>query len=398
METRQERTQQSGGTGIFSRTTQDLRVLRELLVRVKETQYRPNADELNVLSWLNRQILLGYVGGTFLFTLPGVLAFRFWRPQTLLRFTVSSGAASAGLAYGGSLGYPLFTRDKPTKKLLELDGSPLQGELVAILREKYPNHPALAALNARPNTSGVMYDENGERAYPRLPPAPDNGSQHEPNFGPSDRARTAQRPEGEPASGSGHKEREERGGLRKRIRADLERRRQQGGISPEGAGPVVLERQEEMSGTGRGEGMGWEREHRMARREDGGSESSRVNVPAQGRPELRRHTEVTADTFFSEPLDIAMGGDIAPLQPSVQQSDSEHHKRLSQMSRQERREYLRHRELASKSRGYFDDRSDDSTASQSVEPPQNRPGSRMHGPPPVRLGVADGFGVLGWKF
>lgn len=163
-----------------------------------------------------------------------------------------------------------------------------QSSFFCSLREKYPNHPALAALNSRPNTSGVMYDENGERAYTRLPPAPENGSQHEPNFG----TRTAQRPENEQASGSGNRERDAGDGLRERIRADLERRRQQGGIPSEGAGPVLEERYGGMSGAGREGGMGWEKEHRMWRKEDGGDELLGANGAAQVRPEVRRQTEV----------------------------------------------------------------------------------------------------------
>jgi hypothetical protein len=38
---------------------------------------------------------------------------------------------AAGLSYGGSLGYAL-SRDSSIRALLELEGSPLQGELIAM--------------------------------------------------------------------------------------------------------------------------------------------------------------------------------------------------------------------------------------------------------------------------
>lgn len=99
--------------------------------------------------------------------------------------------------------------------------------------------------------------------------------------------------------------------------------------------------------------------------------------------------------MFSEPLDLAMGGRLDPLQIPEQVPDP--HKKLSHMTRQERREYLRSRELAARQKAEGDERANHSTMSPGLETPSSRAGVRMHNPPPVRLGMADGFGLLGWK-
>jgi hypothetical protein len=117
------------------------------------------------------------------------------------------------------------------------------------------------------------------------------------------------------------------------------------------------------------------------------------------RPAVLIHPHVFLQSFgdgmFSEPLDLAMGGRLDPLQ--LPEGVPEPQKKLSHMTRQERREYLRSRELAARQKAEGEERTDHLTMAPGLETPPSRPGIRMHNPPPVRLGMADGFGLLGWK-
>lgn len=169
------------------------------------------------------------------------------------------------------------------------------------LRERDPNDPMLATLKSKPNTSGVMYDENGERAYPRLTSSTPGASQPEPDFKPSDQARSVRRSEFDQPSESGKKELDGRDGLRERIRADLERRRQRiGGAGMGGeADPDLSGRTGEGAGGQTGEGAWWERKEQAAQREGEWGDAARGKGTSQGRPDLQSRSEVRDQTLVS---------------------------------------------------------------------------------------------------
>jgi hypothetical protein len=124
--------------------------------------------------------------------------------------------------------------------------------LCCSLREQDPNHRFLQVLKSKEHSGAVMYDERGEVTYARLAPTSpspsENGSVHEP----SAQARADWRPKSQQPSdvgSSGYGE-----GLKERIRADLERRRQQSGAPSRESAPGAPS---EWWGGGGEEERGW---------------------------------------------------------------------------------------------------------------------------------------------
>jgi hypothetical protein len=121
--------------------------------------------------------------------------------------------------------------------------------LCCSLREQDPNHRFLQVPKSKEQSGAVMYDERGEIKYARLAPTPpslsENGSAHEP----SAQAREDWRPKSQEVGNSGYGE-----GLKERIRADLERRRQQSGSPSRESAPGASS---EWSGGGGEEESGW---------------------------------------------------------------------------------------------------------------------------------------------
>lgn len=142
--------------------------MTQLAWRIKESKYALSKEEILVIINHNNKMKMLVVEGALIgFTTSYFVLSKFKKfPRRLI---------SAGVAYAGASISNWGNETRVINQLLQLEESPVAGELVHILQEDFPNHPSLKQLMNKKHdaNSQLVFDEEGEKGRRRLPPKVD---------------------------------------------------------------------------------------------------------------------------------------------------------------------------------------------------------------------------------